>query len=409
MKSYQSRQNSYTYRQNRSHISSPKGKSDSYLSLLQRTIGNRAVLDLLAPKPKISTHTPAPQIQGIFGLNAAKEQFQKTVNEPEIIESGQFTWAKKLKEFITVKVNNVLAGSENQNLRQQLMDSYSSISAFGQNKGPFFVLISAITDRNAGAITSSRTKIKDILAQNKACPAVAEFTTILGFGNPDNAGKALYQTLTAIFTSNKPANDINTEIAKILQQPNCLKLDVLYGLYKEVEDKCFQMAGNMARFLNNRGGLTGSKTGPPPVIGFPGHHIELKSQTLGHLIRYHGDIKGSVAKMVEALDNGFTVKAGVVSGIYSDHTVKTGQNNYIAGPPDHFLLIIGHETNEFIFWDPDASQSKALGAGFGKLYYAGNILATAPTEANLEILDDKYGHQKLNSDKRYQVISLDSV
>ncbi|HEX3048571.1 MAG TPA: hypothetical protein VHY08_27730, partial [Bacillota bacterium] len=90
MKSYQSRQNAYTYRQNRSLISSPQRKYDNYLSLLQQTIGNQAVLNLLAPKPRISTHTPAPQIQGVFGLNAAKEQFQKTVNEPKLIESGQF-------------------------------------------------------------------------------------------------------------------------------------------------------------------------------------------------------------------------------------------------------------------------------------------------------------------------------
>lgn len=409
MKSYQSRQNAYTYRQNRSLISSPQRKYDNYLSLLQQTIGNQAVLNLLAPKPRISTHTPAPQIQGVFGLNAAKEQFQKTVNEPKLIESGQFAWADRLKEFIIARVNNVLAGNENQNLRQQLMNTNSLISTLGQNQGPFFDLLTAITDRDAGAITSSRTKIKNILEQNKDCPAAAGFTTILGFGIPDGAGINLYQTLTAMFTSNKSPNDINTEIAKILQQPNHLKLDVLYGLYKEAEDKCFQMAGTMARFLNNRGGLTGSKTGPPPVIGFPSHHIELKSKTLGHLIRYHGDIQGPVAKMIEALDHGYTVKAGVVSGIYSDHAVKTGQNNYMAGQPDHFLLIIGHETNEFIFWDPDASQSKALGSGFGKLYHAGNLLATAKAEADLEILDDKYGHQKLNSDKRYQVVSLDPV
>ena len=72
---------------------------------------------------------------------------------------------------------------------------------------------------------------------------------------------------------------------------------------------------------------------------------------------------------------------------------------------EHYILIIGYESNKFLFWDAHASDSKEFGGGFGFLFFdvSHNRLSTAETDSDLPV--DEAGEQR-NRQHRYQPLTM---
>jgi outer membrane protein OmpA-like peptidoglycan-associated protein len=103
-----------------------------------------------------------------------------------------------------------------------------------------------------------------------------------------------------------------------------------------------------------------------------------------------------LAKAVEVLkqelDSGCVVKAGVLAGRCPDNLDQSCRKNKkvpASECPEHWILIIGHDDNSFVFWDPNANSAFDGCQGtliprsmreFGLLFYddVENHLSTAP-------------------------------
>jgi hypothetical protein len=107
------------------------------------------------------------------------------------------------------------------------------------------------------------------------------------------------------------------------------------------------------------------------------------------VVQYKSDLAATVAKMRDAIDDGFLIKAGVLSGVCTG----TGGACSDAGcctvrDPDHWLLVFGHDgANQFVFWDPFTEDSDLTVhcRGFGFLFFdpAARRLSTAKDDTEM--------------------------
>jgi len=132
---------------------------------------------------------------------------------------------------------------------------------------------------------------------------------------------------------------------------------------------------------------------------------------LGDVVDQSG-VGGAVAALMQALDAGLMVHARVLSGVGVGSTSVPAEPNAqptpigIPGEGEHSVLIIGYDNNKFVFNDPDASESKNPGGGFGFMYFDGTHFGTARNANDLRV--DANGDHYLG-DHRYQVLYLASV
>jgi hypothetical protein len=119
--------------------------------------------------------------------------------------------------------------------------------------------------------------------------------------------------------------------------------------------------------------------------------------------------------LIQALDDGQVIHARVLSGI--GYGLGGPGPNPAAKPTpiptdppeEHSLLIIGSNGSDtFVFSDPDASVSHTPEAGFGELFHdpADSRLSTSPAPGGMPV-DEGGKHRR--GDKRYQIISLDTI
>ncbi len=134
---------------------------------------------------------------------------------------------------------------------------------------------------------------------------------------------------------------------------------------------------------------------------------------LGDFITQSG-VASAVAKMQAALDAGQLIHARVLSGVGIGTNpnvppIPNSKRTALGGfPEEHSLLIIGFDGNKFVFNDPDAGVSHAVGNGFGFLFHdtTDNRLSTAQNPGDMVV--DAHGLHT-NKNKRYQVITLTPI
>ena len=124
-----------------------------------------------------------------------------------------------------------------------------------------------------------------------------------------------------------------------------------------------------------------------------------------------------ITKIKSAIDDGFTIHARVVSGVNfgiglnirikaAKGVTPVPKTEPVTGNEEHSIVIIGFDdsSDEFIFWDPDSSQSNFNGRiGFGTLHFNSNRFTTAKDNTDL-LVDESGAHA--NSNKRYQVLRV---
>lgn len=150
------------------------------------------------------------------------------------------------------------------------------------------------------------------------------------------------------------------------------------------------------------------------------------------VIQYWPDpLRKAVEQLKCALDKGYVVRAGVLSGRCADKpdqgcaAKQENKSTVWRDCPEHWLLIIGYEDNKFVFWDKSgpselaspmskkcsSSENSCNGLGFGILHYdsVNNRLTTAQNDDDIMVSEYDGCHSGLRNgrkQKRYQVLNL---
>jgi hypothetical protein len=244
-------------------------------------------------------------------------------------------------------------------------------------------------------------------------------------GSPKMDASSFYFRCLSFLTSGKLA-----EIAPWIAANgiwNDAYLDSLFNLSKA---GCFDYVGIVGRYVRSRGGLKGCMVSAGnPGGGFVsgsavfGPEDKNKRKTLAapwwQVVRYDKDrLAAAVTSLKKVLDAGHVVRAGVLSGIAGS-----------LSNPDHYILVIGYDDNDFVYWDTDSivSDRDPFGQAFGTLtHYHPGVAAFAAagyseSEANIfqrlgtarndeELKANGHGDFVITgttrANHRYQVLSL---
>jgi hypothetical protein len=139
-------------------------------------------------------------------------------------------------------------------------------------------------------------------------------------------------------------------------------LGALFNISKEL---CRDYVGFVARLINNKhGGLKGCFSAAAPYLsqGHVHRSAEFFGRPWAQIVRYDkGLLAMNVDRVKRCLDAGYLVIAGVVSGVLS------GDLSH----PEHYVLVIGYDGDEFVFWDADSlvSNRPPFGPAFGTFTY----------------------------------------
>lgn len=138
--------------------------------------------------------------------------------------------------------------------------------------------------------------------------------------------------------------------------------------------------------------------------------VDTANHYLGDVVDQSG-VASAVAQIRRCLDGGLMVHARVLSGVgvgkppAPDRNAKRSTQGIPLGG-EHSVLIIGHDSNRFVFNDPDATRSNNPERGFGLLIFDGVRLTTALNEADLKV-NTSGDHE--HPQHRYQVLSLNTM
>ena len=201
-------------------------------------------------------------------------------------------------------------------------------------------------------------------------------------------------------------------------------LNTLHELHESVCHECGAHANRAARRVKGKGGIVAPTRGVPPLalslvagpalrdrrpVPFPSG-----DRHLGDVVSQKG-VAAAVAAMKKALDAGQMIHARVLSGVGYGTVPSVPPDRRArpvrlttAPPEEHSLLVIGWDSNEFVFNDPDAGASGKHGRGFGALHFnpATGRLSTAAVQGAFFVTAT--GDQP-SGEHRYQVLTLTTV
>lgn len=124
-----------------------------------------------------------------------------------------------------------------------------------------------------------------------------------------------------------------------------------------------------------------------------------------------GALNAEVDKIKLALDAGYPVVCGLLSGVKHDMTALLTKKKL--PNPEHYVLVFGYENNVFAFWDSDVSVSDMTatdwGPGFGLLVATTTSFSTGWDEADLRAVDGEGNHLNFPKRHRYQVYSVQTL
>jgi hypothetical protein len=134
-------------------------------------------------------------------------------------------------------------------------------------------------------------------------------------------------------------------------------------------------------------------------------------------------LKSVVEKIKQALDKGYKLYCGLLSGIKHEMTplltTKKKPDDVQFPNPEHYILLLGHDDNKFVFWDSDPTVSNievtGWGQGLGVLFFIEDsnsdwcAFSTACTKEDLVSVNGDGEHTVVKHRHRYQVYSVQTL
>jgi hypothetical protein len=332
---------------------------------------------------------------GHVSIIEAVERFKQKVNvinvsiDENVSRKGQFFWKKQVSSAIEKKLNQMFSEPSARNFVQRARIARAIIYSGGRAEEP-------LQDLDREAKNSSSSEKHNMMA-------------ILSI-YPEEGGAALESKLWA---------ELGSKDEIILEHHSSLRK--LRALTKRAYIGCGAHAVHVARRLKLKGGITARAhdASSKKFYRLLANSAVRDRRPVPPHSHYHlGDVleqKGvnlAMKKMQDALDAGLLIYARVLSGVgYGTHPYVPPEPNAkpfpLGKPPiEHWLLIIGYDSNQFVFNDPDAAVSHTPERGFGLLFCGDGQLSTAH-DSNDYLVDPGGKHRR--DDKRYQVIELNST
>jgi hypothetical protein len=344
-----------------------------------------------------------PAAYGHLDVAPAVARFKQVAGDEQVYRKGQFAFAGKLEAALEDRFARVLAkdpalASDLKKPPPTDLVHFALRACRGDPRG-----LASLTQR-----------IHDVLDRHPGSPAAAELNDALGGRLED--GAALYDRVAARFRGGTSFAVGSPAYAAAFGDPAVLKLQVLAGLRTRSRDRCFAFANDSISFLDSKGGLKGWKEANPHFSaavysGLKTTPRDASDPAFGQLVAYAAQLPDAVAGARRALDLGYVVRVGVLSGLLADHGVAE---------PDHYILLIGWEGDDFAFWDPDSFHTNSVEPSFGRLkfvpgpaatagsafgdFYRNGRLTTAGQEGDLQCVDGKGGNYKLTVDAARGVV-----
>lgn len=386
------------------------------------------------PPPAAVTGTSAtvaaPPPPARLTITEAVARFKALVADPEVIERGQFAWRAILADKVELKAASLIYDSSVLNQRYKL-DGTTRLSASNPLKKMLWAdnLTEYQTARN-----DALAAIRDMRADDAREQAVLDLRKMLSSATKQDA-------LALCDAVMKPYGDGEEPkvYRAIFDDPNYLRFGVHSHMYDASKDKCFAFVNATAKRLRSREvdkkkGLHG----PPPA---PGTQTPLdatpysgsvtldigrdgikpnQTPSYGQVVTYAKTLATMVITLKKFFDpgGGWVVRAGVESGLLAEKGLQD---------PDHWLLFIGSENDDFAFWDPDASVTHSIERAFGKMLFRkgdGSVTSPAkfPTKAHADegrlttadkdvnlLCDRGIVGKQTDGNKRYQVTHLTAI
>jgi peptidoglycan hydrolase-like protein with peptidoglycan-binding domain len=341
------------------------------------------------------------------GINEAVKRFKEkvSVSDPirpadktNVTERGQFFWSTQFTASILDQI-----------------DALRSVPGAADFADKAFDATVAVSQRDAASARRGAQLIAE-LRQIAATTTSPGKSAMLALVKPAPLAGGVMEALLWSSLNKRADNTIPPELASFRSIP------ALSTLKKFDRQGCGTHAITMANRLKQKGGIVPRNTAVRPfsatlttgvvtrdfrpLAAVPGFHR-------GDTVRQTGGA-AAAAQMRQALDAGQVVHARVLSGVgIGSAKVPPNPNAKpatfsVTVPEEHSLLIIGFDSDAFVFSDPDAAVSHHPEHGFGLLFLSGDRLSTAPADIPASAGVNEEG-KHVDGEKRYQVLTLSSL
>jgi hypothetical protein len=341
------------------------------------------------------------------GINEAVKRFKDKINvsdpirpadKTNVTDRGQFFWSTQFTASILDQI-----------------DALRSVPGAGDFADKAFDAVVAVSQRDAASAKRGAQLIAELrqIAVTTTSPGKS---AMLALVKPAPLAGGVMEALLWSSLNKRADNTIPPEFASFRSIP------ALATLKKFDRQGCGTHAITMANRLKQKGGVvprnpsvrpfsatltTGVVTRDfRPLASVPGFHR-------GDTVQQTG-ATSAADQMRRALDAGQVVHARVLSGVgIGSAKVPPNPNAKpvtfsTSVPEEHSLLIIGFDSNAFVFNDPDAAVSHHPEHGFGLLFLSGDRLTTAPADIPAAAGVNEEG-KHVDGEKRYQVLTLSSL
>jgi hypothetical protein len=353
-------------------------------------------------KKVVPLKSTAPLIQRHLTIQQSIDEFTKKFREPTLlppgrykpgkplptagrsmVTEGQFYWSAALKQSIENRYKDVLIDSSwdfaEKDKLEKLFDKLLELSY--EPRGQI------------AEINQTRQEIQKVLNNSKNSLA-SQLRQLLG-----NSGSATRDSGEGLFRT------VWQQFRKSQAIPS-LSFAQLQGLKTFEYAACYATAEQAAGYLSEKGGLSIGGRSPanklPPV--YLCTRVERRAmpttttENEGDVIKYGGGLDLAIRNLRKALDDNWVVRAAVLSG------KATGGDKPEPQPwckEEHYIVIIGYDDNEFVFWDPDPGASPG---GFGHLFYDSNVPRFSTAQNSSDLAVDSAGVH--HGQHRYQIIRM---
>ena len=331
-----------------------------------------------------------------LSINSAVSEFKARISRPQLLRKGQFYWSYELQSKLKTQYEAILNASWSGAKKLTLSNDFDSLLNFCYDPRG-----------HTSAIRALRNKTKRLLKRS-GNPTAPRLKRILGDGTyrTKKRGEGLFRTFWTHYKRTNTLPDLS----------RYAKFDMLEGLSLFENIACWSVAERAPGIIVSQGGFSVGARSPgkkitntplcqhvrrnmmrlssPPLSCPPGHSLR------GDVVFYRSNLGSTINKIKDALDDGYMIHARVLSG-------KTVGPIPSCGGEIHSIVIIGYDSDKFVFWDPDASRSNEFGGGFGFLHYdtSANGFTTARNGTDI-IVDDSRGDHCGRAQYRYQVLRV---
>jgi hypothetical protein len=314
-----------------------------------------------------------------WSIRQVVTRFQDAVNDPKLLETGQFTWITRYQDELEARYKRLLGEDAGTNATlAPYGDLYAQLTD-DEPKDPEFEKI------RAAAFQALQAAPRGTRGPNHN--AIQHFFSPGSSTTPYTSAKEAFESGANLYPEAGAAD--REKYDHIFKNPATQTFATYRKMYKQSAEGCAAWASSLNLRVDHETRGAGLR-----LLKTRAHHAgqnmpiqwtvnrSTPNAPAGHIIEYGGNLGGSTGDaqidgpihgLVQNLNRGLLVAAYVLSGIRLDHN---SPNN----PLEHFLLVLGYARTgygyKFPFWDPDAATSTRRGEvdgatteGFGLLHF----------------------------------------